>query len=89
MIRKTVHYSGHVQGVNFRATARRIARGSPVTGYVKNLPDGRVELVAEGEEKDVDAVLSEVAEAMSGFIRDTRVDTGAASGEFDSFGIAY
>jgi len=89
MIRKTAHYSGHVQGVNFRATARGIARGHPVTGYVKNLSDGRVEFVAEGEEKDVDAVLNEVDEAMSGFIRDTRVDTGEASGEFDSFGIAY
>lgn len=89
MIRKTVHYSGHVQGVNFRATCRRIAAGHPVSGYVKNLPDGRVELVAEGEPKAVDAMLSDVAEVMGGYIRNTTIDTGDASGQFDRFDIAY
>lgn len=89
MIRKTVYYSGHVQGVNFRATARRIAAGYDVTGYVKNLPDGRVELVAEGAQAEVDVMLNELAETMSVYIRETKVDAGDASGQFTDFTIAY
>ena len=48
MERVVVHYSGRVHGVGFRATVRHIACGFDVTGSVRNLPDGRVELVAEG-----------------------------------------
>lgn len=89
MIRKTVHYSGNVQGVGFRATARGIASDYRVTGYVKNLPDGRVELVIEGERQHVDAALDEIAATMGRHIRDARVDQGGATGQFDSFEIRY
>ena len=49
MRRIQVFYEGRVQGVGFRMTARRLAAGLPVVGFVRNLDDGRVELVAEGE----------------------------------------
>ena len=49
MIRNTVHYTGHVQGVGFRYTTTTIAGKHNVAGYVQNLPDGRVRLVAEGK----------------------------------------
>lgn len=55
MIAKQVYYSGRVQGVGFRYTTKQIAAGYEVTGWVKNLPDGRVELqamAADGEELD-------------------------------------
>src|SRR5207249_8898651 len=54
-MRKRAHvfYAGRVQGVGFRYTAREVACGYEVTGFVRNLPDGRVEMVAEGEEEEV------------------------------------
>jgi len=48
-----VFYEGRVQGVGFRYTARRVASGFDVAGYVRNLPDGRVELVASGDPGEV------------------------------------
>jgi acylphosphatase len=88
-IRREVRYRGHVQGVGFRYTAARIARRYEVTGYVKNLEDGRVELVAEGTADQVEAFLSSVTSAMRGNIRETQQDTLAPTGEFTEFGIAH
>ena len=53
--RAQVFYSGRVQGVGFRYSAREVACGCEVTGFVRNLPDGRVELVVEGEEAEIKA----------------------------------
>lgn len=89
MIRATVLYSGHVQGVGFRWTARSIASGYAVTGYVKNLPDGRVEMVVEGEPTEVNAMLDELAHTMSRNIRDAKIDRQPATGQYRSFDIAY
>lgn len=57
MKRAHLFVSGRVQGVSFRASTRRKARELGVKGWVKNLPDGRVEAVAEGEEADVDKLV--------------------------------
>lgn len=69
--RRRVHYAGHVQGVGFRYTARRIAEGYAVGGYVRNLPDGGVELVAEGEAAEVESFLRDVYAALDDKIRST------------------
>jgi acylphosphatase len=58
-----VFYEGRVQGVGFRYTARRVAAGYDVAGYVRNLPDGRVELVASGDDEEVDGFLQGVRES--------------------------
>lgn len=89
MIRKTVVYTGSVQGVGFRWAACQVAGGHEVTGSVRNRPDGRVELIVEGETKDVEAMLAELASLMGGHIRDTKVDTSEPTGEYGDFGIAY
>ena len=74
--RSTVHFSGHVQGVGFRYTVYQVAKGYDVTGYVQNLPDGRVRLVAEGGADEVDPFLAAIHERMDGYIRRTeRQDT--------------
>lgn len=76
---KRVLYTGQVQGVGFRYTARGLARGYPVTGYVRNLPDGSVELVAEGEGVAVEEFLAAVAERMAdGISRVTEADAPPA-----------
>jgi acylphosphatase len=56
MARQQLHifYEGRVQGVGFRYTAKTVAQGFEVTGTVRNLPDGRVELVAEGERSELE-----------------------------------
>ncbi len=67
---RRVYYSGRVQGVGFRFTAQHVARGFDVAGYVRNLPDGRVELVAEGDPAEIDGFLAAVRDAMGHHIRD-------------------
>jgi acylphosphatase len=77
---KRVLYSGRVQGVGFRATARAVAGRYPVAGYVRNLPSGEVELVAEGEPGAVEDYLSELAREMEGYVEGVRVQDEAPAG---------
>jgi acylphosphatase len=66
-----VFYEGRVQGVGFRYSARRVAAGFDVAGYVRNLPDGRVELVASGDPDEVDGFLDAVRDSeLAGHIAD-------------------
>ncbi|MCA9240453.1 MAG: acylphosphatase [Planctomycetales bacterium] len=86
---RVVCFQGHVQGVGFRYTTQRIASRLAVTGTVRNLPDGRVELVAEGEPREIDCLLSQIREQLAGYIRNEQTDTRPATGHFGSFEIAY
>ena len=87
--RRQAFYSGQVQGVGFRYTVRQLAQGFDVTGFVRNLPDGRVELVAEGAAAELNMFMSEIAERMAGYIRDTAVDVRPGTGEFAGFEIRH
>jgi len=70
MISLQVFYEGHVQGVGFRFTVRHVAKGFDVTGWVRNLPDGRVELQVSGDHEEIRAFLDEVAQGeLHSFIR--------------------
>ena len=81
-------FSGTVQGVGFRFTAERVARHFAVTGYVRNLADGRVELVAEGEEIVLQDFLKAVRESdMESCIRGVQTEWTEAAGGFKHFGI--
>lgn len=67
MVARQVFYSGRVQGVGFRYTVKRIAGGFEVTGWVRNLPDGRVELQAVSQDADeLDAFLQAVRDSSLG-----------------------
>jgi acylphosphatase len=88
--RVRVYFTGRVQGVGFRYTTREVATGFDVTGFVKNLPDGRVELVAEGNATELEEFLKEIdASHLAPFIRNKQVDWANATGEFRSFNIAH
>ena len=85
----TVHYTGHVQGVGFRYTTHSTARAHNVTGYVRNLPDGRVELVVEATRKETDAFLEAIRDRLGNHIRNESRDDGPATGEFATFEIRH
>ena len=85
---RLVCYSGHVQGVGFRYTALRIAQAYPnIVGYVSNLPDGCVEIAAEGSSADLDVFFAEVSRIMGEYIRDVKSRSRPASGSFVGFSI--
>ncbi len=60
MICRTVHFSGRVQGIGFRASAESIAREHDVAGTVENLPDGRVRMVVQGPSEEVYGYLASI-----------------------------
>jgi len=85
--RRTVHYSGRVQGVGFRWRARHALEPLGLGGYVCNLRDGRVELVLEGAARDIDAALGVVRNALGPLIDGEDQRTSPATGEFEGFEI--
>jgi len=84
-----VYFSGHVQGVGFRYSVKQLSLEFDVTGWVKNLPDGRVELVAEGERNELETFQAAIPDAgLRRFIRDTQSHWCEGTGEFRGFEIA-
>ena len=82
-----LYYSGKVQGVGFRFTAQGSAVELGVSGWVRNLGDGRVEVVAEGEEEALKKFLEEISRIFSRYIQETEIVWLPPSGEFKDFGI--
>jgi acylphosphatase len=89
MIRRSVYFSGRVQGVGFRFTTVQISEDFEVSGYVRNLPDGRVEAVFEGEPGEIDRFQAAVAAEMRSYIRDIQQQDSPASGEFAGFQVRH
>ncbi len=88
-IRRIAYFNGNVQGIGFRYTACQIAKGHAVVGYVKNLLDGRVEIIAEGLPQDVDRFVANVEQIMKSYIEFTTSTDSTATAEYASFGIEY
>lgn len=68
-------FEGRVQGVGFRYQTVSIAKGYEVSGSVRNLVDGRVHLIAEGEESEVRAFQEAIADEMESYIRNVEVQS--------------
>jgi acylphosphatase len=88
-VRQEVHFRGRVQGVGFRWTVQRIANHFEVAGYVRNTPDGRVQLVAEGDELELQRFVRAIEVEMDRYIADVLVTKMAAIDEFSRFEIRY
>jgi acylphosphatase len=84
-----VLYSGNVQGVGFRFITERIARGMALTGFVRNLSNGNVEIVCEGSKTRLEEFLGSINENMRGYIGDSRVKWEPSRGEFSTFEIRF
>jgi acylphosphatase len=86
--RVTAFYSGRVQGVGFRYTVKTLVNGYEATGAVRNLPDGRVELIAEGVRAELESLLEAVRQSDVGrFIKKEQSDWTDAKNEFRGFEI--
>lgn len=85
--RYTIVFTGKVQGVGFRVTARQIAMRFAVSGWVRNEPDRSVKCVVEGKPEELARFHGAVMEAMQGYVRDSTIDESPATGEFDDFEI--
>jgi len=91
-MKKRAHafYTGRVQGVGFRITAEEAARDMGVLGWVKNLRDGRVELVAEAEEETLKRFIDEIRSGpLKNFIKQVEISWSNASDTFDEFELRY
>ena len=86
-IGRVIYYSGQVQGVGFRATAEKTARDYPVTGWVKNLSDGRVQLVVEGPEGAVTKFLAAIRKHWKQNIEKEQAEERKPTGEYKGFTI--
>jgi acylphosphatase len=87
--RRLIRFSGEVQGVGFRYTAARLAGGYEITGYVRNLPDGEVEILVEGRTEEIDSFLQALRGRMGAYIEAAAEQVSAATGEFTSFNIRF
>ena len=87
--RRRLIYIGRVQGVGFRFTTASIARRHPVAGFVRNLTDGTVELVAEGLGTAVDRFLGEIAATFESNIKECRTLPVDESEQFNGFEVRY
>jgi acylphosphatase len=85
---ESLHFSGRVQGVGFRYTTLQIAKEFEVTGFVRNLPDGRVQLELEGTPAEVRAFVEAVKERMHGHIRKVERTAQRRPAQFRGFVIA-
>jgi acylphosphatase len=88
-VARHIWFSGRVQGVGFRWTAQRIASRYELTGYVRNLDDGRVEMVAQGELEDIENCIRDIKETFGSYLRDTEIDSQSVLTNYKSFEITF
>ena len=90
MIRLHANFSGTVQGVGFRFTVRRIAEQYEVTGFVRNLPNRQVEVVAEGDREVVESFINAIYNSsLRDYIRSIEKEWQPATGEYKEFEIRF
>ena len=89
MTTERIIFSGHVQGVGFRYTVRSLARRHPVQGFVRNLPDGTVEVVAQGSLAAINALLADVQESFRSHICHCDRKPATTDETFEGFEIQF
>jgi len=88
-IAKHIIFSGRVQGVGFRFTAYNITKRCRLTGLVRNLPDGTVEMIAQGRAEDISNCISDIQESFAGYIRDTKIIETVYNPSYTDFRITF
>ena len=86
---KRLIFVGRVQGVGFRYTTLRITGPYQITGYVRNLPDGTVEMLAQGPQQDIDQCILDLQEYFGSSIREIRQTETVPDPRYIDFRISY
>jgi len=89
MTARHVFFIGRVQGVGFRFTALRMAQRHQLTGFVRNLPDGTVEMLAQGPDRDIDDCIQDIKEYFSDYLRETRINEIPTDPKYKDFRITF
>ncbi len=89
MTQAHIFYSGTVQGIGFRFTVQRFAKELDLTGWVKNLKDGRVEILVEGKKEPIEELVKNLNRYFEGYIQDHSETYAPSEGNFKDFQIAY
>jgi len=89
MIAKHIIFTGRVQGVGFRFTARRASGRRQLTGYVRNLPNGTVEMLAQGRSEDIDDCIQDLKEYFAGYLKETRIEEIPPDPRYIDFQITF
>jgi acylphosphatase len=89
MIAKRIIFIGRVQGVGFRFTARRIASRHRLTGFVRNLHNGTVEMLAQGTSDDIDNCITDIKQAFLGYITQIKIEETALDSKHSDFTITF
>jgi len=89
MAAKRMIFIGRVQGVGFRFTAHRMASRHQLTGFVRNLPDGTVEMLAQGPARDIDDCIQDIKEYCGDYLRETRIQEIPTDPKYKDFRITF
>lgn len=88
-IAKHIIFAGQVQGVGFRFTAFDVANRYQLTGLVRNLMDGSVEMIAQGRPDDIDDCIRDIKESLSSYIRETKIEEISPDPKYKDFKITF
>ncbi len=89
MAARHIIFAGHVQGVGFRFTAHRMANRHQLTGFVRNLPNGTVEMLAQGSPEDIDDCIGDIEEALAGYMREAKIEEIPPDPRYTDFKITF
>jgi len=86
---KHIIFKGRVQGIGFRFTAFRVATRHQISGFVRNLPDGTVEMIAQGNADDITDCIQDIEKSFEGYLRDTTIREIPADPQYRDFKITF
>lgn len=89
MIAKHIIFIGRVQGVGFRFTSFHTANRYKLTGFVRNVPDGTVEMLAQGAADDVNDCIRDIEASFAGYIRETNIEEVPHDPRYAEFKITF
>jgi len=89
MTARHIIFTGRVQGVGFRFTALDIANRYRLTGLVRNLPDGTVEMLAQGTAQTIADCLRDLQETFAGYIKKVRIEEIPPDPQYEDFKITF
>ena len=86
---KHIVFTGRVQGVGFRFTAFNIANRYQLSGLVRNIADGAVEMIAQGPANDIDDCIQDIKESLRDYIKETKIEEVAFNPQYTDFKITF